>query len=160
MNKSNEVFTNLDDVKNLTEEDKHFLKVIGKKVIELVEAAKGKTAKTRIRFDEDSEQEFELVRKRKIGPSDPKTDDPVTKWFNSIRYYFKKVPVVIDKGEPYLTTLTISRKKTLIKDSELLAQNLLDFAFKLKEDVTQGDVILEFQLTMKPPVHNAKTTSM
>ena len=68
MKKSNEVFTNLEDVKNITEEDKQFLKVISKKVIELVEAAKGKTAKTRIRLDEDSEQEYELVRKKRKSP--------------------------------------------------------------------------------------------
>lgn len=160
MNKSDEAFTNLEDVKNITEEDKHFLKVISKKVIEFVENAKGKTAKTRIRLDEDSDQEYELVRKSKKRPSDPKPDDPVNKWYNSMRYYFKKVPVVIGTGDPYLAALTKSQKKTLIKDSELLAQTLLDFASKLKEGVTQGDIILEFQLTMKPPVHKAKTTSI
>lgn len=98
MKKSNEVFTNLEDVKNITEEDKQFLKVISKKVIEFVENAKGKTAKTRIRLDEDSDQEYELVRKSKRKPSDPKPDDPVNKWYNSIRYYFKRVPVVIGDG--------------------------------------------------------------
>ena len=79
MKKSKEVFTNLEDIKNITEEDKHFLKVISKKVIELVEAAKGKTAKTRIRLDEDTDQEYELVRKKKREPSTSNTVDPETK---------------------------------------------------------------------------------
>jgi len=160
MKKSKEVFTNLEDIKNITEEDKHFLKVISKKVIEFVEAAKGKTAKTRIRLDEDSDQEYELVRKRKREPSTSTTVDPETKWYNSIRYYFKKVPVVIGNGDPYLATLTKHQKKTLIKGSELLSQELLDFVSLLKEDKTEGDHILSIQYTMRPSSHKAKTTSI
>jgi|GEM_PF-6135634 hypothetical protein len=160
MNKSNEVFTNLEDVKNITEEDKHFLKVISKKVIEFAENAKGKAAKTRIRLDEDSDQEYELVRKSKRRHSDPKPDDPVNRWYNSIRYYFKKVHVVISNGDPYLTTLTNREKKALIKDSMLLSQKLLDFASKLKEFENQGDTILRVQFTLQPPVNKDKTNSI
>ena len=160
MKKSKEVFTHLKDIENITEEDKHFLRVISKKVIELVEAAKGKTAKTRIRLDEDSDQEYELVRKRKREPSTSNTVDPETKWYNSIRYYCKKVPVVIRNGDPYIATLTKHQKKTLINDSELLSQNLLNFIAELKEDRTEVTPIISIQFTMKPLFHKAKTTSI
>lgn len=157
MSKSNEVFTNLEDVGNITREDKRLLKAISKKVIEFVETAKGKAEKTRIRLDEDSEQEYELVRKNKRKPSDPNPDHPVKKWYNSIRYYFKKVPVVINNGDPYLTKLTERQKKTLINESELLSQKLLDFASKLKEYENSGDAILQVRFTMKPPAYKDKS---